>query len=260
MHLLRGGTRPRETRVVLRRYVRPEARVEEPDVAEREARTLRYVAGAALPTPQLLALDATGAEAGAPALVMSLLPGRAVWAPEDTERWVRGLAAVLPALHATAVPPDDGIRPFSPYRQLRYDVPAWSRRRRVWEDAIAIVHRPPPGPRIVVVHRDHHPGNVLWHGGSVSGVVDWQSASVGPPSLDVGHCRWNLLSSRHGTALADRFTAAWEQLTGERYDPWADVVAVIGDLDGARDDPPPHAAVVADFLARAVAELGGGTG
>jgi aminoglycoside phosphotransferase (APT) family kinase protein len=65
-------------RLVLRRYVRPELNLEEPDIAEREARTLGFVAGFDLgaPTPRLLALDATGAQAGAPALLMSRLPGR----------------------------------------------------------------------------------------------------------------------------------------------------------------------------------------
>lgn len=51
----------------------------------------------------------------------------------------------------------------------------------------------------------------------VSGVVDWQSASTGPPSVDIGHCRSNLL--RYGQPIADRFTRYWEQLTGDAYDP-----------------------------------------
>lgn len=63
-------------RVVLRRYVRPELNLEEPDIAEREARALRFVAGFDLgvATPRLLALDPTGARAGTPALLMSAFP------------------------------------------------------------------------------------------------------------------------------------------------------------------------------------------
>lgn len=53
----------------------------------------------------------------------------------------------------------------------------------------------------------------------------------------------------------DRLTAAWERRTGERYDPWTDVVTFIGDLDGLRDDPPPHTAIIEDVLVGAVAEL-----
>ncbi|MGE5291576.1 MAG: phosphotransferase [Micromonosporaceae bacterium] len=96
---------------------------------------------------------------------------------------------------------------------------------------------------------------MLWRRGRVTGVVDWQSASTGPAVVDVGHCRGNLLP--YGADVAARFTAAWEQITGERYDPWADIITIIGFLDGLRDDPPPERLVIEDALAEAVAELGG---
>ena len=35
----------------------------------------------------------------------------------------------------------------------------------------------------------------------MSGVVDWQAASIGPPPVDVGHCRANLLT--FGRPVAD---------------------------------------------------------
>ena len=58
-----------------------------------------------------------------------------------------------------------------------------------------------------------------WQDGRVTGVVDWQSASIGPPSVDVGHCRGNLFG--FGLEVADRFTTIWEGETGLRYNPWA---------------------------------------
>jgi hypothetical protein len=48
----------------------------------------------------------------------------------------------------------------------------------------------------------------------------------------------------------------WERLAGVRYHPWADVVTIIGSLDGLRDDPGPDWLLVEEALARAVAELG----
>ncbi len=180
VHLLRvqrgsGGAE----RVVLRRYVRPELNQEEPDIAEREARALRFVAdldlGAGVATPRLLALDATGAHAGVPALLMSRLPGRVDWAPADADRWLERLARLLPAIHGGPLPPPGLIRPFAPYRQESYESPGWARWPSIWARAIERFHQPTPdgaGPA-VFIHRDFHPGNVLWRRGSVTGVVDW---------------------------------------------------------------------------------------
>jgi Homing endonuclease associated repeat/Phosphotransferase enzyme family len=42
------------------------------------------------------------------------------------------------------------------------------------------------------LERDFHPGNVLWRRATVSGVVDWQAASICPASVDVANCRGNL--------------------------------------------------------------------
>jgi aminoglycoside phosphotransferase (APT) family kinase protein len=242
-------------RVVLRRYVRPELNAEEPDIAMWEARALRLVEGLELPTPRLLAVDATGAHAGVPAVLMSRLAGRVDWSPPNLER----LAGVLPQVHALPLPRPGTVRPFAPYRQECYRPPEWARWPAVWTRAVEWFHRPTPdgaGPD-VFIHRDFHPGNVLWRRGRVSGVVDWASASIGPASVDVGHCRGNLFG--YGLEVAERFTAIWERLTGARYHPWADLVTIIGSLDGLRDDPPadPERDAVEDALARAVAELNG---
>jgi aminoglycoside phosphotransferase (APT) family kinase protein len=42
------------------------------------------------------------------------------------------------------------------------------------------------------MHRDYQPGNVLFDGPRLSGVVDWVETSWGPPDLDVAHCQTNL--------------------------------------------------------------------
>jgi aminoglycoside phosphotransferase (APT) family kinase protein len=248
--------------VVLRRYVRPELNATEPDIAEWEARALRFVAGLEVPTPLLLALDATGVAAGVPAVLMSRLPGRVDWSPPDLDRWLARLTEPLPAIHAAPLPPPGAgvIRPFAPYHQGCYQPPHWARWPAVWLRAVEWFHGPIPndaGPG-VFIHRDFHPGNVLWRRGQVTGVVDWASASVGPACVDVGHCRGNLFG--YGREVADRFTTLWEQVSGTRYHPWADVVTIIGDLDGLREEPPPdrERRVVEDALASAVAELGRG--
>jgi hypothetical protein len=110
----------------------------------------------------------------------------------------------------------------------------------------------------VLVHRDFHPGNVLWRRGLVSGVVDWQGACTGPAVADVAHCRVNLLTFGAGTA--ERFTGLWERVSGTVYHPWADIITIIGFLDDLRDDWGSERLLVEDMLARAVAGLGGDGG
>jgi aminoglycoside phosphotransferase (APT) family kinase protein len=246
-----AGTR----RAVLRRYVRPED-LEEPGIAGHEARALGLAARLGVPTPELLAVDPHGAGAGAPAVLMSWLPGSVRWWPADPERWLDGLAAVLPLIHAAPLPPPGAIPAFTPHRQASYQPPAWAREPRIWERAVEICHGPPPAGRQVFLHRDYHAGNVLWRRGIVTGVVDWAGASTGPPSADVGHCRANLFP--YGLAAAGRFTRAWENLTGASYHPWADVVTIIGFLDGLREEPqePDERDVIETVLAQAITALG----
>ena len=70
------------------------------------------------------------------------------------------------------------------------------------------------------MHRDFHPGNVLWRRGMVTGVVDWQAACTGPAVADVAHCRVNLLT--FGPDAAARFTALWQRAAGAAYHPWSE--------------------------------------
>jgi aminoglycoside phosphotransferase (APT) family kinase protein len=258
VHLLRvalaGGA---VERAVLRRYVRSELNAEEPVMAAWEARALRVVEGLEVPTPRLLAVDPTGARAGVPAVLMSQVAGRVDWSPANMDLWLERLATLLPPIHAVPVPPPGVIRPFTPYRPDSYEPPGWARQPAVWARAVEWFHRSVPAGPGVFIHRDFHPGNVLWRRGRVSGVVDWASASIGPASVDVGHCRGNLFG--YGIQVAERFTAMWERRSGTRFDPWGDVVTIIGSLDGFRGEPPadPERSAVEDALARAVAELNG---
>lgn len=246
----RGGA---ERRLVLRRFVRQDWLEEEPDAPLREAAALTAMRSAVLATPELIALDADGASAGAPALLMTRLHGATVWEPRDLDDYLRGLAAVLPSIHATPVPPGAHLSAYSDWG-LHLDRPpaASALAAGVWERAFAVFERTPPAGG-ALVHRDYHPGNVLWAAGAVSGVVDWASTSVGHPDADVGHCRENLARA-FDLAAADRFLAHHRELTGAGdYDPYWDVVALLGGY--AQDDVSAWSAREDALLAQAVAGL-----
>ena len=240
-------------RVVLRRYVRPDLLISEPYLAAREATALRFVAGSSLPTPTLLATDLEAELVDAPALLMTRVRGRIEWQPRDLEPYLARLAEPLPQIHAIPVPDDCPIPPYDSYALEMRRPPRWASHPTVWWKAIEVFKGPPPIVERCFIHRDYHPGNVLWVRGKVSGVVDWGHASIGSPYADVGHCRVNL-AYQFGQDAADRFLALYEELTGRReYHPYWDIVAAIGGMDESLDDDPNPSDEC--FLARAVAQL-----
>jgi len=224
----RGG---HERQVVLRRYVRAEILRESPDVAAVEARALQLAERLAVPTPVLLALDASGDRADAPALVMTLLDGRPVWETRSRSNWVSQAVDAMIALHDVD-PSHPGLPSLTTYAQQRYDPPRWTTDPALWERAVELFHEPVPRSDVGFVHRDFNPGNVLWVRGRLSGVVDWQWACIGPRSIDPAHCRLNLF--HYSPTMADDVRAVWEQQSGLSFDPWADLASIIGTLDKIR--------------------------
>lgn len=225
--------RGRTHHFVLRRYVRADWLAREPDLAEREAEVLVILEASPLPTPRLVAADVAGDRTDVPALLMTRLVGAPVAARDVSPGGLRLLAEVLPTMHATPVPPGARVRSYRPYdADQAIDVPSWSTDDRLWERAIALHRADAVGSGDVLVHRDYHPGNVLfeWPSGRVSGVVDWANASRGVPDVDVGHCRFNLIGPA-GREAADAFRDAWLRASGrDAYDPTFDVLAVVGAL------------------------------
>jgi aminoglycoside phosphotransferase (APT) family kinase protein len=64
------------------------------------------------------------------------------------------------------------------------------------------------------LHRDFHPGNTLFHGESISGVVDWVETSWGPADLDVAHCCTGL-ALLHGSDAVERMIDRYQAVGGE---------------------------------------------
>ena len=238
--------------VVLRRYVLEHLNLEEPDLAEREARVLGLLDACQLSTPQVLAVDPTGDDAGIPTVLMTRVPGRLDWSPADLEPWLRRLAEVLPAIHEAPIA--EGVQEFTPYAPESWDPPPWID-AALWERAVAVLHGPSLDPDRVFIHRDYHPGNVLWRRGRVTGVVDWQAASLGPRAADVWHCRGNLLG-RFGLDVADRFLELWQSVTGAGYHPWTEAVMLVDAVGWGGRRAPHEQRTLADLLARRLAELG----
>jgi aminoglycoside phosphotransferase (APT) family kinase protein len=273
-------------RVVLRRWARPGWDDEDPDFnAAREAAVLALLAPTPVPAPALVAADPDAAACDVPALLLGRLPGAPPDLRADPSGVVEGLAAALPPIHAVAVPdagpvadaatatntgaaagpdvPVPGRGPVPGYHRFydpaRLDPPPWSARPGLWTRAFEVAAGPPPDDRACFIHRDYHPGNTLWAGRQLVGVVDWIGGSWGPPSVDLGHMRLNL-TWELGVEAADRFLAAHRALTGFEHHPHWDVVAAVDcvpELDSPGPPPEPWLARTEELVAAALARLGG---
>ncbi len=224
----------RTLNLVLRLFTNTEWLQEEPDLAAHEASNLHKVKEAGLPTPDLIAFDAEGQACGAPALLMTRLPGRVVLRPAHFQDHLARMAEVLVRLHVLAAPDYRWV--FAPYYDVtRLALPEWSHVPDLWKKAIEIASGPWPDHPERFIHRDYHPANLLWTDHRVSGVIDWANACRGPAGIDVSWCRRNL-ASMYGVRAADAFLQAYQRLAGSssQYHPFWDLLSI---LDGMSDPP-----------------------
>jgi aminoglycoside phosphotransferase (APT) family kinase protein len=109
--------------------------------------------------------------------------------------------------------------------------PGWvSAGQRVREQLLASI---PPSLAPALVHGDYQPGNLLYEGGRMTGIIDWELASIGSPLLDVGWLMmladplswqpdWRPLCPLTPQAIALRYGAEpqamawWQALAGYR--------------------------------------------
>lgn len=228
--------------LVLRRWARPGWEIDDPDyTVAREVRVLELLGATPVPAPVTVAADPDGAYCDVPALLLTRLPGRP---PRPADRhnpeFCAALATALAHIHDVDRPAADRPEPYRLYHERdAATLPSWMPGTAVWRAAIAATREAPPTAAMAFIHRDYHPENTLWSRRRLTGVVDWPQASWGPPGLDVGHMRWNLVAD-HGQVIADRFLDAYRAITGRALDdqPYWDLVSLFDlllDGDGPGD-------------------------
>ena len=198
-----------------------------PDAVANEVAALTAAGDVLAPlVPQVVDFDPSGASAGRPALIMTLRPGAPVVRDVD----VRRLAVPLAQLHGSMLP--RGLGPVWRWRDpARALIPEWTRAPAAWESLAERLRSPSPAAPSVFLHRDYHPGNVLWTAGEITGIVDWATAGIGPRGIDVAHTRANL-ALVDGVAAADAFLAAYvERVSDYRHEPWWDAADLFGFTD-----------------------------
>ncbi|MCZ6710353.1 MAG: aminoglycoside phosphotransferase family protein [Gammaproteobacteria bacterium] len=180
------------------------------DLPGKEAQILQTLSASKIPAPKFIASAEAGSSIGA-AVLMSWLPGKVVLPSAPSSKWLATLARSLAAIHNITLPP----LPWhytSWQRMTGRAAPGWFGDDALWHTVQgAVTKRSTPRfsePERCFLHRDYHPVNVLWQGEVISGVVDWVNACMGPPGVDVAHCRLNLVLM-YGLAAADGFLDAY---------------------------------------------------
>ncbi|MEM7798642.1 MAG: aminoglycoside phosphotransferase family protein [Chloroflexota bacterium] len=225
--------------IVLRLLTNADWLASEPDLARHEAAALDHVnlhSNASQTYPRCIAYDESGSDAGLAAVLMSFVDGDVVLPQTADAEWVAQLASTLTAIHQLPV---DGFewryRHWFKLDQLKQFSFSWSSIPHIWQQGVSFLDRPDPTFTPRFLHRDYHPVNLLWQDKEVSGVVDWVNACVGPPLVDVGHCRVNL-TSLYGLEMANLFLEKYLEMNPTvDYTPFWDLTCM---LSFGVDEPP----------------------
>lgn len=204
-----GGTRD----LVLRTFADPAFAADAERLLNREAGALVYLAGTGVPAPGPVAVDAVGAHCEYPSLLMTHLPGETALGDRGLEARLPLLARQLVAIHALR--PVERPRTYGAWVTADAVVPPPGADAGAWAVAADVIRGPAPRYEGRFLHRDFHPGNVLFDvsGARITGVVDWVENSWGPADLDVAHCSTNL-ALLHGPSWGLRFAEAYEEAGG----------------------------------------------
>ena len=209
------GPQPRDRRALVLKLAPPGVRRAGNTDVYKQAPLLRALHGAGLPVPDVPYADAGESWFGTPFIVMERLPGVPffVWHPDP--QFDRSPAAVMPIYEQTI----DAMAAIHRFDWCRH-LPDWEAPRALadevvrWDPVLAKAPRSdwiergcavrdallatrPDGAPIGLVHGDCQPGNALFAGGRLTGLIDWELASIGSRRIDAG---WMMM-------LADR--ASW---------------------------------------------------
>jgi aminoglycoside phosphotransferase (APT) family kinase protein len=169
--------------------------------ARREFKAFELMNRSGIPSPEPLLLDDTGALLGVPGIVTRFVPGK-LWldAPPDPLEWARKLAVMLARIHSIQL--DEASRCFlldanaeATWFLNQEVAPAYMQSYPGGTDLWLAVRDLFPNLRPVpptLVHIDYWSGNILWHEGEISAVLDWEEAACGDPIIDVAYARLNM--------------------------------------------------------------------
>jgi aminoglycoside phosphotransferase (APT) family kinase protein len=231
-------------RVVVRR---PSASTPEETlrIVSREHELLSRCAALGIPAPRPCFLDV-----GSAALVLEHVEGAPEFAPVSTTDMVHQMAAQLARIHRVEISGEFAFLDRRHDSAARAVLQEPARLDRTLDEprlraALTALWPWPQHNPDALLHGDYWPGNLLWKGGRLVAVLDWEEAEVGDPLADVAVTRLDLLwafgeeamhaftqSYREQTRLDWRNLPRWDLCVALRPMSWLDHWA------GAYPDPP----------------------
>ncbi|WP_433170836.1 phosphotransferase family protein [Actinoallomurus sp. CA-150999] len=249
LHAIDAGIDPVRRLVVRRFHDVARLRTDPWYVPANEAAVLELLDDTEVPAPRLLAADPYGRICDVPALLVTRVPGRPAATPWDMDAYLAALAQALARVHE--VPPEPGLRSYAPYHDPAVygerRPPAWSGSPELWQRAFEVISGPAPETATGFIHRDFHPGQTLWTGDRLTGIVDWTTGCRGPYGVDLARMRINL-AIEYGVEVAERFLAVYQATVGHdgRHPYWD----LLDAADMILDMPVPETQAVADGYSR----------
>ncbi len=180
------------------------------------ARLLGWLRARGMPVPAPVYFGPDGQRAYGAALALAYIEGSPQFAPSRPRDYACKLADQLAALHALPpaaelnflpYPYPPGLRPFErPPENWDESLGEGRIRARLVRAAARVC---PTAPALL--HGDYWPGNLLWQGDQLVGVIDWEDAALGDPLADLAIARLDL-AWIIGPEAMHAFTARYLQL------------------------------------------------
>ena len=165
--------------------------------------------GLPVPEPYLLRVP----ESGPPALLMEYVEGSASLEPACLELALDQMARLLARLHGLL---DLEIPELGAIEDPRQELPRCLPRTDAGDavrSALATGNVASPSNPPVLLHGDYWPGNLLWRGGRLAALIDWEDTCFGDPLADLATARVELLCAFGPEAavdFTDRYLAEME--------------------------------------------------
>jgi aminoglycoside phosphotransferase (APT) family kinase protein len=171
-----------------------------------------------LPAPRLIAKDLDGRTASAPATLETVVTGSTTWPRAVPAALLRAAGAALAQVHAIRLEP----RPNLPLRPRPIAVDDFARDRRQGHMVTSRLLRmaderiqslAQPQGETVFVHGDVWPGNMACAGDAYCTLIDWKTAGVGDPGVDISELR-KQIAITYGPEATAGIVDGWEQASG----------------------------------------------
>lgn len=200
---------------------------ESPEAVSYEFRVLGALKESTVSSPVPVLLDESGDIFKEPYMVLEYLDGCPKYDAGNSvaqkRDYVEKMAAALAALHALpcggseysflTVQKDRLEKKFSKRPEKLDPLLREPELRGIIENNLPLSGLNKP----VLLHGDFWPGNVLWQGAEITGIIDWEDAELGDPLYEIAVTRFDLLWV-FGRDAMEHFTETYKALMGADVD------------------------------------------